>query len=641
MAGPWDDYAPPAPKSGPWNDYEPEPSVGADVLKSAAIGIPKGIIGLVGASPAGIATELGLRGVNAAGNYLGLWPSKEVSVPAEIRKSVETVTGPLYDPKTFYGEYAQTGSEFLPAAAAGPGGIARRVIMGAAVPGVTSETAGQAARAIAPEAEPYARLVGAITPWAAAAAARRLFSGAPAATAEQTAGRIGREAVQADFPPPPGGPPGAAPPAMAARAAELGPTGFAGEAGANTRATLQGLVTEGGPAAQRIQQAYNARAAGNRPRIENAVTGAFGPRQDLAELQIGERMAQGLESSPLYDAFRTTQVHATPEIRALLPVLEQDGLLAEAVRRMKLEGRPVTENVFNTINLGRPGTPGPMGPTTEAWDYVKRAIDGRITAALNPTRPDRDLARIYRGVKERIDTAIANSNPDAANIWRQARDTWGSREALINAREEGTQLWTRGVRRDELRQELAGMPMPERLAFREGARDALAEMIDKSVNGDTQVARMLRAPTNIEKAHMLGANPGRTAEMLQEAQRVAAETDVHRRVLQNSETANRLAAAARLKPPEPPPGFLRTLNFGKPSTWIPYLDRALTARQAAADAARQQRANDILAQQLLQQGQPGQQSLTNLMQPPPPRSLLDTSLYQMVAPGAVAFEHQR
>src|SRR5262252_9556610 len=327
---------------------------------------------------------------------------------------------------------------------------------------------------------------------------------APAAE-QQLAAQIGRRAVEADFPLPAGGTAGTTvPPAMAARTTELGPTGFAGEHGANTRATLQGLVTEEGPARQRVTEAFEQRAAGQPQRIEDAITGAFGPRQDLAELTIGERLAQGLESSPLYDAFRSTSVYPTPQIRSLLPRLQEDGLLAEATRRMRLQGRPVEDTVFNTFQLG--GKLGPSGPTVEVWDYVKRAIDGRIGVAQR--QGDRDLVRIYTGLKQELDQAVANSNPEAAHVWRQARDTWASREALLNAREEGQQLWKRATRRDQLRQELMGMSMPERLAYREGARDSLAEMIDASVNGDTQVARMLRAPANTEKAMMLAQDPG-------------------------------------------------------------------------------------------------------------------------------------
>lgn len=413
--------------------------------------------------------------------------------------------------------------------------------------------------------------------------------GVPAAQA--LAGRIGREAATADFP---------SPSAVAPRMAELGPQGFAGEGGANTRATLQGLVTEAGPARQRVTEAFTQRGEGARQRIEDAITSAFGPRQDLAELSIGERLAQGIEASPLYDAFRSTQVKATPEIGRLLPVLQEDGLLADAAKRMRLEGRPTVSDA------------GAF--TTEAWDYVKRAVDGRIGTALRAG--DRDMARIYTGLKQQIDQAIATANPDAARVWKMARDTWGSREGIMNAREEGQRLWQRNVRRDQLRQELVDMSLPERIAFREGARDSLAEMIDASVNGDMQVARMLRAPANKEKAMMLGRNQ-QTAAMLQAAEREAEFANFQRQLLANSQTAIKQEAASRLRPPERDTGWLRSLDLSKPGTYLPFVKRGYTNWAGARDTARYQTANDELARALLQQGPAGEQSLLRLMQPPP------------------------
>ena len=98
-------------------------------------------------------------------------------------------------------------------------------------------------------------------------------------------------------------------------------------------------------------------------------------------------------------------------------MLERDGLLTDAQRLMALEGRDAQVNFFVTGDRK-------AWPTTEAFDYVKQAMDGRIGGALR--NGDLNLARIYRGVKERLDNAVANSNPDAAQVWRQARDTWGN-----------------------------------------------------------------------------------------------------------------------------------------------------------------------------------------------------------------------
>jgi hypothetical protein len=146
----------------------PSPSTAEDIGASLKSGVRKGAVGLAGL-PGDIA-EYGARGINAAvqgvGNYFGLdvGPSRQAQAPtygsADIGKKVEELAGPAYEPQTRAGRYAQTVGEFLPAALTGPGGIARRAVMGAAVPGVASEAAGEATQGTA--LEPYARIGAAV-----------------------------------------------------------------------------------------------------------------------------------------------------------------------------------------------------------------------------------------------------------------------------------------------------------------------------------------------------------------------------------------------------------------------------------------------------------------------------------------------
>jgi hypothetical protein len=195
MANYFDKYddGPPAPKAGGnyFDQYDPPaepPSTAADVAKSFGIGIPKGVMGLT-ALPGEVSNLIG-RGVNAAGNWLtgknmtaeefaakraAALGGPDIAAPTgeTVRKGVESVTGPLYEPKTKAGEYAQTVGEFVPAAMAGPGGVARRAITGAVIPGVTSEAAGQLTEGTA--AEPYARIAGAVAPGALAAGAKGML----------------------------------------------------------------------------------------------------------------------------------------------------------------------------------------------------------------------------------------------------------------------------------------------------------------------------------------------------------------------------------------------------------------------------------------------------------------------------------
>lgn len=160
----------PAPKASEWSqfgDFKAIESQGMDIAKSAGVGVGKGLIGLgglggdvrelitKGLGAAGVSPETSKKAIAGApifGPALAIAPTSE-----DIRGKVEGVTGEFYKPQTGPGEYAQTMGEFLPAALAGPGGIARKVAMQAALPGAASEGAGQLAHIYAPGAEPYVR----------------------------------------------------------------------------------------------------------------------------------------------------------------------------------------------------------------------------------------------------------------------------------------------------------------------------------------------------------------------------------------------------------------------------------------------------------------------------------------------------
>lgn len=166
--GGWDSF--PEAKPASWDAFpEAKPSKGIkdtaiDVAKSAGIGLARGAIGVAGM--AGDLTDLGAKGLEAATNFIadkvGAEPHRRgnsaldnIPTSGSITRAVEGVTGDFYKPETTAGEYARTVGEFVPAALAGPGGMARKMVLQAGIPGIASEAAGQATEGSA--IEPYAR----------------------------------------------------------------------------------------------------------------------------------------------------------------------------------------------------------------------------------------------------------------------------------------------------------------------------------------------------------------------------------------------------------------------------------------------------------------------------------------------------
>lgn len=169
----------------------------ADVAKSAGIGLAKGAIGLAGLP--GDLTELGARGIDyaarGAGSLIGQdIPARPQQEPflgsAQLQRGVESLTGPLYEPKTTAGNYAQTAGEFLPALIGGPETLATKFATRVAAPALASESAGQLTKGTA--AEPFARVAGAL---AGGAGAAKAF--APKAIAAPTVEQLGDAAKTA------------------------------------------------------------------------------------------------------------------------------------------------------------------------------------------------------------------------------------------------------------------------------------------------------------------------------------------------------------------------------------------------------------------------------------------------------------
>lgn len=209
MSNFWD-ADPVAEKKAPANFWEHDavaenPSVAADIAKSGGIGLVKGGLSLAGLP--GDARNIASAATDYIGGKLGASPeavqsfkdkvqsvAKYAPLPpistlatapssSDLQKEIEGVTGEFYKPKTVAGEYAQTAGEFAPALIGGGEGLISKLATRVALPAALSETGGQITKGT--EAEPYARIAGALMSPAVLAAGRRAITPF-AATPERT-----------------------------------------------------------------------------------------------------------------------------------------------------------------------------------------------------------------------------------------------------------------------------------------------------------------------------------------------------------------------------------------------------------------------------------------------------------------------
>lgn len=161
-----------SPREMTWGD------TAMDAAKSLGSGVVQGAVGLA-TMPQDLGQWLGEKATGALDRYVMGKDDAQIAAEQQAMKAtrnasplappsygdavgaVESVTGPMYQPQTTAGEYANTIGQFAAGAAAGPGGLARKAAM-TVVPGAASEGAGQLAQEYAPELESYARVGGAL-----------------------------------------------------------------------------------------------------------------------------------------------------------------------------------------------------------------------------------------------------------------------------------------------------------------------------------------------------------------------------------------------------------------------------------------------------------------------------------------------
>jgi hypothetical protein len=190
--------APAAPATAPmtWGQ------TAADVARSVGGGLSKGVAGL-----AGLPADLGTLAITAKDKADAYLTGRDVNALATERNAQAMVQpstiaqaggdalnkayGYDYKPETTAGKYADTVASFVPGAALGPGSLMRRFALGAGIPGLASEAAGQVTAGT--DAEPYARVAAAL---ASPAVASRAITpiGIPAARAPLVA-TLDHEAV--------------------------------------------------------------------------------------------------------------------------------------------------------------------------------------------------------------------------------------------------------------------------------------------------------------------------------------------------------------------------------------------------------------------------------------------------------------
>lgn len=164
--GSWDAFPDTAPAGAPakvdsWDAFPDKPATDyGGVAKQAGVGVAKGTIGLAGivGDIQQIAKKVGsylpdikadpesekyARKYGRMGDVMSVSQPPEFPTSHDIQGQVEKVTGEFRKPQNQTEADAETVGEFLPAALAGPGGVARKVVTQDVIPAAASIAAGR------------------------------------------------------------------------------------------------------------------------------------------------------------------------------------------------------------------------------------------------------------------------------------------------------------------------------------------------------------------------------------------------------------------------------------------------------------------------------------------------------------------
>lgn len=356
---------------------------------------------------------------------------------------------------------------------------------------------------------------------------------------------------------------GETPATLAAGMKRMGPHGFLADAAPGLTDIAGAIADTRGPGKAIVRQAYANRADQQGDRIEAALTRAMGPRQNMVDLSNIHTEIRKLNADPLYEQWRTMQVHPTPEIKALIPRLEASGAFNAAEELGGITGKPLNKNFFT-------GGSKKDFPTTETWDMVKQGLDRRIDAAYSSN--DKKLASKLIELKGELIGNIEKT--PAGDVWRRARREFADRSGIIDQLTAGRDTFVggrSGTTVDEMREELKHLSRPELMARIQGTRDIASEAMGATKNGDTTLRNKLLAPNNQDKIKMLlGQKDGDgLIKALKQEEYLGNQTS---NVLGNIQTgASGSMRSERRKMFDAPelPSWFDHLNATMPATWIP------------------------------------------------------------------------
>lgn len=343
---------------------------------------------------------------------------------------------------------------------------------------------------------------------------------------------------------------GMSPAAARSALARMGPAATLADIDPALTTEAGGLAAKGGAPTSILKGAMAQRAAQADNRVSAAIDQTLGPKPDLTAVKDTIQEQASSSAAPYYDAARASAapMNITPVLNSIDAQLK-NAVGGEAAVLNKAKAYLTDQKV---------GLPGPDGsPTTMivpkddagALLKVRQALDGDMESlqrngSIDGTSAGKSALRAASDIRGQLDDVLKSDDNIA-----QGDANFAYHMNLKDAVDNGTELFTKGVRTEDFQRSLAAMSPEQLEATRQGARIAIGDVLEQARRGELSGAQSMfaKASANRAKLDALFPNASNVFDMVHGETAMRA---TEQRVAQNSATAERQAVMEKYSPPK-------------------------------------------------------------------------------------------
>lgn len=315
----------------------------------------------------------------------------------------------------------------------------------------------------------------------------------------------------------------------------------------NLRATAETAMTHGGADAVDMMDRLKERQAGARARTLEQVNKGLKPddyfdkEREIKEKLYGDRTKNiESESAPLYRAAESQYPAVTSaQLGKLMDTPTGKKAVKNAMQTMKDRNKPIGK-----VN---PVTGAVMKPSLEFLNQVKIEMDNLVGAAKTKGKDAkaRDIGNLRTSFRNELDTATTDP-ATGASPYKNARETYESRKAHLDALQEGREKFSR-MQPQEVAQRVAQMNFEQKDAFRTGVSQSISQMLNTPSTDINAAKRLVGSPAMQAKLQALFDTPHEFAVF-----KAALDKEVE--TFENSQKILSSESTVRKRGAEPPKG---------------------------------------------------------------------------------------